>query len=313
MQKDNHISDIIKIKSFLENQDRANQIIGINLLSSIGIIPEELIDCITYGMSKYKRTITIDIIENKDYEIHISMHQILAPQHIDALEHIYKIKNLVSFFLYCPQIIIPNSFKKIKNLRKISFGSIPNNVGKEEYIFSIISSLEKLEQLSLFNQGFNYIPSSIGKLVKLKKLYLSKNNLTTLPESITNLKELKSLGINDCNFEKLPPAIFNLTQLEDLDISNLPLKKFPSELLQFKKLKTLIIRKHNWEVLPEEILYLDKLKVLDISHSKFKQFPKIIFYMDNLKKLKIGMWQFSKEEEERIKNGFGKRLEINVL
>lgn len=304
------ISDLKKVNSFLKNDDDANRIMGINLLSSLEITPKEMIDCALANLSS-SRMIEVEIIDDKDYNIHVDIGCVCYSGHSDIINHIYKIKNIKSFSYLCDNIIIPENFKTIKNLKKLSSQYTPKNKGKEEYLFDIISELKELEHLSLNQQGFDFIPDSIGALKKLKYLSIYGNDIKDLPQSILNLRKLKTLSVSECKFDTLPEEIFKLDSLEELYLSKLPTTKFPKEIIQLKNLKKLDIKRNNFSEIPKEILELKNLEHLDIiTSNNITNVPEFIFEMDYLKKLRVSK-QFSQEELNRLKEIFGERLDIN--
>jgi hypothetical protein len=122
------------------------------------------------------------------------------------------------------------------------------------------SELSGITGLTLFNQGFRFVPPEIGTLTGLENLYLGSNQLRMLPPEMSHLTKLKRVDLSSnqfCDGEglSLPGS------LEHLNLSENRLSKIPDELSQLS------------------------LKHLEISNNPLAEVPGVIPSLQGLERL----------------------------
>jgi Leucine-rich repeat (LRR) protein len=99
-----------------------------------------------------------------------------------------------------------------------------------------LSSLIRLERLSLSENQITILPTQIGLLTSLQHFDLSKNQITILPTQIGLLTSLQHLDLSKNQITILPTQIGLLTSLQALYLSNNKLSFIPSDLVSEQKL-----------------------------------------------------------------------------
>lgn len=93
-----------------------------------------------------------------------------------------------------------------------------------------LSSLQKLNNLSVNRNELTYFPTDILELKSLEILWMNENKMTSIPQGILELKKLKSLSLSDNSIEILPAEIAQLRELENIYLTRNPLKTPPIEI-----------------------------------------------------------------------------------
>lgn len=119
---------------------------------------------------------------------------------------------------------LPLEVTRLTNLRQLRFMKSVNIV-----IPAQISSLDKLEEISLSDMGLSEIPNWVFGFSNLKTLSLLKNKLTTLPPQISMLSKLECLDVRRNPLTCLPEVIWNLPNLKTLRITRDQAHLIPSK------------------------------------------------------------------------------------
>lgn len=139
---------------------------------------------------------------------------------------------------------IPQSFARLKNLRRIDLVS-DSNLNLES-TFRILNQLPSLTELRI--EGFDNasLNDNLVFPAQIKILSIRNNHLDRLPLGITKLNRLELLDIGENNFQLLPMELTNLSSLKTLYLdheSNMFFDQTFDILHSFPKLETLHLDK----------------------------------------------------------------------
>ncbi|MCU0432782.1 MAG: leucine-rich repeat domain-containing protein [Bacteroidia bacterium] len=95
-----------------------------------------------------------------------------------------------------------------------------------------ITSLKRLEKLSLYNCNLTTLSPTISSLTSLQELNLTGNKLTSLPRGVTELTQLKRLVLRNNQLTHLSSRICFLTSLEVLDLRGNPMTLYEVECIK---------------------------------------------------------------------------------
>ncbi|MBC7450096.1 MAG: leucine-rich repeat domain-containing protein [Cytophagales bacterium] len=99
-----------------------------------------------------------------------------------------------------------------------------------------ISTLSRLQVLSVKYGKIQKISPRLGALTELKELYLFSNKLTEFPDVVLQLKQLKRLDIGANEISSLPDDINTLEQLEYLSLTLTNVTTLPESMIGMTKL-----------------------------------------------------------------------------
>ena len=188
----------------------------------------------------------------------------------------------------CGLVSLPNSFRNLKSLKKLSLRCNPLSSFPEE-----ISTLASLEELDLSLTGLMKIPPSIRNLKSLKILHLENNILSTLPEDFGDLKSLEILFLDNNPIQDLPNRFCLLNNLEKLYMEaphfffRASINELPKYFGNLRSLIILDISSHELKTLPESFGYLRSLKILHLYNNKLKYLPDSFGNLINLEILDL--------------------------
>ena len=164
------------------------------------------------------------------------------------------------------EIILPAELGNLRNLQYLSLGyDIPE-------IPRWVWTLDKLEELEIYNDFIKTISSGLGELNRLRRLRIAGEKIASLPDemgqmpslavlelkcekllalpdSFSNLKAMEEFSFNECNLSAIPDFICNWVELNSLTInmSNTfqgpytELKSMPKNIGNLKKLVYLFL------------------------------------------------------------------------
>jgi Leucine-rich repeat (LRR) protein len=207
---------------------------------------------------------------------------------------------------------VPKAIKKFKNLIKISFEDC-QSIDLERTI-SLISSIEHLENLYFFKNGFNIYPENIGDLNGLKTLWIDGDSIKYLPNSIRKLTSLAELNITECynlDFRFLFDQIISIDSLTELNFSENGLKDLPENIDQLINIKEIWLDDNLLIEIPNGIKKLHKLEYLrlfdnqidslniesgdlpnlkniNLCYNNFQTIPMELAYLNRLER--VSMW-----------------------
>ncbi|MGL5890586.1 MAG: leucine-rich repeat domain-containing protein [Bacteroidia bacterium] len=92
-----------------------------------------------------------------------------------------------------------------------------------------ITTLPRLEKLTLYNCSLTSIDQRIAQLSTLREINLSGNKLQTFPRELTQFTQLKRLVLRDNQITKIDSRICFLTNLEYLDLRGNPMTQYEIE------------------------------------------------------------------------------------
>lgn len=92
-----------------------------------------------------------------------------------------------------------------------------------------ITTLPRLEKLTLYNCSLTRIDPRIAQLSSLREINLSGNKLQIFPRELTQLTQLKRLVLRDNQLTKIDSRICFLTNLEFLDLRGNPMTQYEVE------------------------------------------------------------------------------------
>jgi Leucine-rich repeat (LRR) protein len=180
-------------------------------------------------------------------------------QYVENIFYLNKLEELVLYGIGLEKL--PSSIKKLKQLKILDIGGDRyfgyNNI---QSLPQELEELENLEELNLWDSGFEGLPKflpkklniiilganhsdgcngtmsflspNISKLYNLSELHIPSNQLEKLPKEICELINLTKLNLFSNELIKLPNEITNLTNLIEIDLkynSNLILTKEQKE------------------------------------------------------------------------------------
>lgn len=102
-----------------------------------------------------------------------------------------------------------------------------------------MSSMEKLQVLSLAASDLSEVPADIGDCPSLEVIAISNSKVIHFPTSITRCMTLKKLTAHSMMLKSLPEDFPRLSNLTVLDLNLNPLQKLPKGFGNLKALKTL--------------------------------------------------------------------------
>ena len=136
-----------------------------------------------------------------------------------------------------------------------------------------IIGLRKLRLLSLADNQIGELPESVGELSSLTFLDVSRNGLRSLPKSLGKLTSLESLIADSNGILAVPGSLGDLASLTILDLSANALTDLPSEIERLSLLKTLDVRDNQLKEFPPEIGRIKGLTDLRIDPEGFENIP----------------------------------------
>lgn len=119
--------------------------------------------------------------------------------------------------------------------------------------FSILSNLDSLKELTIWESGVSIIPENISTLKRLEDLSFYGNRISEFPESIKKLKKLKGLDFFNNDLTHLPISKGDFPNLIYINLCYNNFQVFPIELTYLPELKRVIMWYTPIEVIPKEI------------------------------------------------------------
>jgi len=182
--------------------------------------------------------------------------------HNELLTDINQISGLViSSFDYnydeCSTTKLPkNIISTYKNLKSLTIGGFGKEITDD--ILDEISSLTKLEHLTLGSNDLGKFPKQILKLENLKELSLESNEIDSIPKEIDKLTKLEKLNLSYNQISKIPKEFYNLTHLTELNLGINPIDAIGDEIGKLTNLVKLNL--DNIEKISNQICNLTNLK-----------------------------------------------------
>ncbi|XP_031271791.1 LRR repeats and ubiquitin-like domain-containing protein At2g30105 [Pistacia vera] len=162
---------------------------------------------------------------------------------------------------------VPDRIDCLTRLRKLYLNG--NGLPDESISWQGITSLKRLQVLSLSWNCLNTLPSTLGLLTSLQQLNVANNLLTALPIEIGNLTELEILKVNNNRISSIPSSIGNCTSLVEVDLSSNHLSELPDEFCSLHNLKALYISNNAMKSLPNSFFMMcTQLSILDHHHTE---------------------------------------------
>ncbi|SEC56912.1 Leucine-rich repeat (LRR) protein [Tenacibaculum sp. MAR_2009_124] len=147
------------------------------------------------------------------------------------------------------------------------------------------------------------IPSSISKLTRLTYLNLPYNKISSIPAEIGNLNEVTWLQLTRNQITQLPVEVFNLTKLTHLFLDYNKIMVLPAEIGKLVNLKQFNFSGNAISVLPSTIGDLSSLTTLNLASTKLSgPFPNDLLRLNNLGILNIHRNNFTGSIPEGIGN-----------
>lgn len=162
------------------------------------------------------------------------------------------------------------------------------------------TKLKKLKKLTISENYFKYFPEEIIFLQNLEYLDLGANYITELPKDIGLLKNLKFLYLKGNPFKKFPDAIFNLEKLEILGLVNTKLFNIPQKICVLKNLKKLWIGKNRIKKLPQCLMKLKSLEQITLDENPLPIPKHLLENSKNPKELFSFYKKYKTEQLEKI-------------
>ncbi|MCC5946193.1 MAG: leucine-rich repeat domain-containing protein [Bernardetiaceae bacterium] len=179
---------------------------------------------------------------------------------------------------------LPESFTKLKNLRKIDIYA-----SDLSHLPTGFDALENIMVLSLTENKFQTFPEDLYRLNKLEALDISYNQIEHINWSNLDLPNLHELNLSFNRLNTIAPEIGKLTTLRSLDLSNNRFEKLPQSIQKLTKLKAFYNNFHNFEQIPQSLFALSNLETLGLSRGKIQAIPNEISKLKNLKNLNLSM------------------------
>lgn len=174
--------------------------------------------------NKHLKTISAEVFRLEDLEeLHVEKNLIVnIPKEIKLL------KNMK--VLYLDHNHIRDVCEELGMLKNILSLDLSNNPLSYSSLL-VISSLQSLHQLRLYQINLYEIPVQICKYLHLIELLgLSDNNLQCLPKEIVNLKKLKEIYLRNNRFENFPIELSKIVSLEIIDLEQNLISHIPEEI-----------------------------------------------------------------------------------
>ncbi|KAJ0084914.1 hypothetical protein Patl1_31037 [Pistacia atlantica] len=146
---------------------------------------------------------------------------------------------------------VPDRIDCLTRLRKLYLNG--NGLPDESVSWQGITSLKRLQVLSLSWNCVETLPSTLGLLTSLQYLDVANNLLTALPIEIGNLTELEVLKVKYNRISSIPSSIGNCTSLIEVDLSSNYLSELPNEFCSLHNLKALNISNNTIKSLPNSL------------------------------------------------------------
>lgn len=175
-------------------------------------------------------------------------------------------------------IILP-----LSQLKEISLGG-------NQFIFSdidaFLQNFPNLTILDLSHIGLTAVPQKISTLTKLEALSLSNNTISKNFSHLSTLTGLKELNLSGNQLTKMPMEISMLTQLQSLNLSNnsIPANSAKS-LAALKNLEWLSLAQNELNAFPAELAQLQNLIHLNCSDNKISGGFESLISLQNLEQL----------------------------
>lgn len=131
-----------------------------------------------------------------------------------------------------------------------------------------------LRKLVLNGNPLTELPSSVTTLRRLEVLSIADAHLASLPDSVGDLCALRELALARNRLRDLPAGIGRLLALELLDVSSNPLATVPDAIGELANLRTLLLSRTAIRTLPP-FTRATKMERIDLSHSAIKTLPSL--------------------------------------
>ena len=128
---------------------------------------------------------------------------------------------------YCGILLQAKEKMVLKQLEQMFGTQIPLAKEITESTFGYVAKGTIITGLGLYDQGLSFLPESISSLQKLQFLSLANNALSFLPESISSLHNLRELSLSNNQLFSLPESISSLKNLQELYLDNNKLSSLP--------------------------------------------------------------------------------------
>jgi Leucine-rich repeat (LRR) protein len=171
----------------------------------------------------------------------------------------------------------------------------------------VITKLQNLTWLGLYNNQISEIPDAITKLENLTKLNLHENQIGEIPNVITELKNLTQLGLGN-KIREISEVIAKLKNLTQLDLSGNQISEIPDAITELQNLTTLDLGNNQISEIPHAIAKLQNLTWLELRNNQISEIPNAIGELRNLKVLELCNNQISE-----IPNAIGELRNLTWL
>jgi Leucine-rich repeat (LRR) protein len=164
---------------------------------------------------------------------------------------------------------IPDCVYQLGNLEKLDCSYI-----KQGKVDDKLGNLQKLKDLSLYNNSLSEFPLVVLKLTNLERLKINYNrNIPSIPEEINKLSKLKELFVEGNKLTTLPAALGDLKDLYDLEAHENQLTSIPKEIGNCTKLYRLFLDKNKLTEIPDMFANLSALRGVRFQENDLKQLP----------------------------------------
>lgn len=159
--------------------------------------------------------------------------------------------------------------------------------------------LKKLKKLILSENYFTEFSPEIIHLKNLEHLDLGANSLSTIPDNIKHLRKLKFLYLKNNPFKKIPEAIFKIKNLEALGLVNTKISAIPINIVMLQNLKNLWLGKNRIKELPHELINLANLEQITLDNNPLPIPQNVLKNSKNPQELFTHYKQFKEEQLEK--------------
>lgn len=126
--------------------------------------------------------------------------------------------------------MILSSLNAMKELEKVWFGRVPDNIGET---LKHLEGITSLKTLIISSSKLKSIPTEVFKLTTLTHLHYFGNKLTTeIPDAIKDLSNLEVLELTRCGLTKISDEVSKLASLQQIFLAGNDLENFPTGITQ---------------------------------------------------------------------------------
>ncbi|WDI30550.1 leucine-rich repeat domain-containing protein [Hyphococcus flavus] len=167
--------------------------------------------------------------------------------------------------------------------RSLLEGLTPQHVSK---VFGLVSSLRRLESLSIENAGLTDLPENLPP--SIAKLNITGNPIYDFTE-LRRLNDLQQLVAAACSLKEIPSVISGLEQLHTLNLAKNTISSVPPWMREMTSLRGVTFYRNLLTQLDASLAELPKLEILTISANPITNIDAISYGFQNLRELGIRM------------------------